>query len=136
VQNQKRSQKIKQLYLFSMMISVALMVETLWLQAGMSPVRVQMRSLNFFQFTLSFQPHYGPGAYSTSSRLFFVIPFYLQSVLVHSAICVKTYAVTCRRVLHSTVTNRLIFLWLLGIKLTNQTLKTRITNTVTTLGIW
>jgi hypothetical protein len=30
-----------------------------------------------------------------------VIPFYLQSVLVHSANCVKTYTVACRRVLGS-----------------------------------
>jgi hypothetical protein len=30
---------------------------------------------------------------------FFVIPFYLPSVSVHSANCVKIYAVACRRVL-------------------------------------
>jgi hypothetical protein len=33
--------------------------------------------------------------------IFFLIPFYLQSVLVHSANCVKTYTVACRRVLSS-----------------------------------
>jgi hypothetical protein len=32
---------------------------------------------------------------------FFVIPFYLQSVPVHSARCVETYAVACRRVFSS-----------------------------------
>jgi hypothetical protein len=32
---------------------------------------------------------------------FFVIPFHLQSVPVHSANCVKTYTVPCRRVLSS-----------------------------------
>jgi hypothetical protein len=32
---------------------------------------------------------------------FLVISFYLQSVLVHSANCVKTYTVACRRVLSS-----------------------------------
>jgi hypothetical protein len=38
------------------------------LQTGRSRVRVLMRSLNFFQFTESFQPHHGPEAYSTSNR--------------------------------------------------------------------
>jgi hypothetical protein len=33
------------------------------------------------------------------SAYFFVIPFYLQSLLVHSANCVKTYTVACRRVI-------------------------------------
>jgi hypothetical protein len=33
--------------------------------------------------------------------VFFVISFYLQSVLVHSANCVLTYTVACRRVLSS-----------------------------------
>jgi hypothetical protein len=32
---------------------------------------------------------------------FFVIPFYLQSVQVHSANCVKMYTVVCRRGLSS-----------------------------------
>jgi hypothetical protein len=32
---------------------------------------------------------------------FFVIPFYLQSVAVHSANCVKMYTVACTRVLCS-----------------------------------
>jgi hypothetical protein len=31
----------------------------------------------------------------------FLIPFYLQSVPVHSANCVETYTVACRRVLSS-----------------------------------
>jgi hypothetical protein len=30
---------------------------------------------------------------------FFLIPFYLQSVLLHSATCVKTFTMTCRRLL-------------------------------------
>jgi hypothetical protein len=34
-------------------------------------------------------------------RIFFVIPFYVQCVPVHSANCVETYAVACRRVLSS-----------------------------------
>jgi hypothetical protein len=34
-------------------------------------------------------------------KSFFVIPFYLQSVLAHSANCVKTYTMACRRVLIS-----------------------------------
>jgi hypothetical protein len=38
------------------------------LQAGRSQVRIPMRSLNFFQFTLSFQPHCGPGVDSPSNR--------------------------------------------------------------------
>jgi hypothetical protein len=33
--------------------------------------------------------------------IFFVIPLYLQSVLVYSANCVKTYAMACRRVFSS-----------------------------------
>jgi hypothetical protein len=32
---------------------------------------------------------------------FFLIPFYFQSVPVHSANCVKPYTVACRRVLSS-----------------------------------
>jgi hypothetical protein len=32
---------------------------------------------------------------------FSIIPFYLQSVAVHSANCVKTYTLACRRVLSS-----------------------------------
>jgi hypothetical protein len=38
------------------------------LQAGMSWARFPMRSLNFFQLTYSFQPHYGPGVDSASNR--------------------------------------------------------------------
>jgi hypothetical protein len=38
------------------------------LQAGMLWVRAPMRSLNLFQFTLSFQPQYGPGVDSVSNR--------------------------------------------------------------------
>jgi hypothetical protein len=38
------------------------------LQAGKLQVLVPMRSLNFFQFTWSFQPHHGPGVDSASSR--------------------------------------------------------------------
>jgi hypothetical protein len=34
-------------------------------------------------------------------NIFCVIPFYLQSVLVHSANCVKTNTVSCGRVLNS-----------------------------------
>jgi hypothetical protein len=34
-----------------------------------------------------------------SKEYFFVTAFYLQSVAVHSANCVKTYTVACRRVL-------------------------------------
>jgi hypothetical protein len=41
---------------------------------------------------------------SSMSRISFcfIIPFYLQSLPVHSANCVKTYAVACGRVLTST----------------------------------
>jgi hypothetical protein len=38
---------------------------------------------------------------SVMKTFLFVIPFYLQSVLVHSANCVNTYTVACRRVLSS-----------------------------------
>jgi hypothetical protein len=38
------------------------------LQAGRSRVRFPMRSLNFFQFILYFQPHFGPEVDSTSNR--------------------------------------------------------------------
>jgi hypothetical protein len=38
-----------------------------------------------------------------SANLFFVIPFYLQSVPVHSANCVNIYAVACTRVHSSAV---------------------------------
>jgi hypothetical protein len=39
------------------------------LQAGRSRDRIPMRSLDFFfQFTLSFQPHYGPRVDSASNR--------------------------------------------------------------------
>jgi hypothetical protein len=38
------------------------------LQAGRSRVRFPMRSLDFFQLTCSFQPHYGPGVDSASNR--------------------------------------------------------------------
>jgi hypothetical protein len=38
------------------------------LQAGRSRVRFLMRSLDFFQFTSSFQPHYGPQVDSASNR--------------------------------------------------------------------
>jgi hypothetical protein len=38
------------------------------LQAGRSRARVPMRSLGSFQFTSSFQAHYGPGVDSTSNR--------------------------------------------------------------------
>jgi hypothetical protein len=37
-------------------------------QAGRSRVRFPIRSLDFVQFTESFQPHYGPGVYSASDR--------------------------------------------------------------------
>jgi hypothetical protein len=37
------------------------------LQAGRSRVRIPIRWI-FFQFTLSFQPHYGPGVDSASNR--------------------------------------------------------------------
>jgi hypothetical protein len=37
------------------------------LEAERSRVRVSMRSLIFCQFTYSFQPHYDPGADTTSS---------------------------------------------------------------------
>jgi hypothetical protein len=38
------------------------------LQAERWRVQVQMRSLNFFQLTYSFQPHYGPVVDSASNR--------------------------------------------------------------------
>jgi hypothetical protein len=38
------------------------------LQAGRSQVRFPMKKLDFFQFTFSFQPHYGSGVDSTSNR--------------------------------------------------------------------
>jgi hypothetical protein len=38
------------------------------LQAGRSRVQAPMRSLDFFQLTYSFQPHYGPGVDSASNR--------------------------------------------------------------------
>jgi hypothetical protein len=38
------------------------------LQAGKSRVRFLMRSLDFFQLTKSFQPHYDPGVDSSSNR--------------------------------------------------------------------
>jgi hypothetical protein len=38
------------------------------LQAGRSQVRVPMRSLNFFDLSKSFQPHYGLGVSSASNR--------------------------------------------------------------------
>jgi hypothetical protein len=37
------------------------------LQAGRSQVQIPMRSLDFFQLTWSFQPHYGPGVDSASN---------------------------------------------------------------------
>jgi hypothetical protein len=37
------------------------------LQAGMSRVRIPMRSLDF-SIDISFQPRYGPGVYSASNR--------------------------------------------------------------------
>jgi hypothetical protein len=37
----------------------------------------------------------------TGIKFFFVIPFYLQCIVLHSANCVKTYIVACRRVLSS-----------------------------------
>jgi hypothetical protein len=39
---------------------------------------------------------------ATKGRFFFQISFYLQSVLVHSANCVKCYTMARRRVLIST----------------------------------
>jgi hypothetical protein len=41
------------------------------------------------------------GIKNVSTLNFFVIPFYLQSVLLQSANCLKTYTVACRRVLDS-----------------------------------
>jgi hypothetical protein len=37
-------------------------------QAGTSQVRFPMGFIGFFQFILSFQPHYGPGVDSVSDR--------------------------------------------------------------------
>jgi hypothetical protein len=39
--------------------------------------------------------------YCSVTVIFFVIPIYLQSVPAHSANCVKTYTMACRRVLSS-----------------------------------
>jgi hypothetical protein len=38
------------------------------LQAGRSRVQIPIRSLDFFQLTQSFQPHYDPGVDSASNR--------------------------------------------------------------------
>jgi hypothetical protein len=45
----------------------------------------------------------GPGLEDNfKRRIYFVLPFYLQSVLVHSANYVKAYTLECRRVLTRT----------------------------------
>jgi hypothetical protein len=41
------------------------------------------------------------GRVESMERRFFVIPFYLQSVLVHLANCIETYTMACGRVLSS-----------------------------------
>jgi hypothetical protein len=46
----------------------------------------------------------GPSVYRSVAWLhtfFFVIPFYLQSVPVHSANCIKTYTIACKKGAHS-----------------------------------
>jgi hypothetical protein len=70
---------------------------------------------------------------------FFCNPFYLQSVLVHSANCVENmYTVACRRVLSSApllvIGSKPLVAF--GNKTYKLNLKTRITNKTITLGIW
>jgi hypothetical protein len=50
-----------------------------------------------------------------SSSFFVIIPFYLQSVPVHSANCVKTYTVARRRVLSSALLHLGSLLGCLGV---------------------
>jgi hypothetical protein len=74
------------------------------------------------------------------SRFLLVIPFYLQSVPVHSAICVKKKRVQCHveECSLALLCNWYVqsLMWFLRMRITNQTLKIRITNTTVTLGIW
>jgi hypothetical protein len=57
-----------------------------------------------FRMTVSVKSSWAVNLVRLSAIFFFlfIIKFYLQSALVHSANCVKTYTVACRRVLSST----------------------------------
>jgi hypothetical protein len=62
------------------------------------------KSCSFLCIKLSFSPAVPqkliPSPVASLQCIYiFVIPFYLQSVPVHSANCVKTYTMACRRVL-------------------------------------
>jgi hypothetical protein len=65
---------------------------------------------------------------------FFVIPLYLQAVPVHSANCVRTYTVACRRVLSSAPLGSRPLV-ALGDETYKLNLTIIITNTTITLGI-
>jgi hypothetical protein len=79
-----------------------------------------------------------PSTVHTEISLFFVIPFCLQYVPVHSANCVKTYTMARRRVLDSAPLQLIHSRSLVAFR--NMTyilnLKTRIKNTTITLRIW